>query len=153
MAWGSTGHAGYEVMLRNNMAALRGSFVSYQPLSRNDAFSEAGLHLLLAKALANVDAFRASYGTAAMWNIAGCIPSADGNAGQMHAFTDMRSRLQALARSSGMPLIDAPAVIGQAETPWLYGPGMSDDDTHPNFVASEAVVPMATAALRQLIDP
>jgi hypothetical protein len=151
MAWGSTGHAGYEVMLRDNMAALRGSFVSYQPISRNDAFIAAGLQLLLAKALANVDAFRASYGSAAIWNIAGCIPSADGNAAQIHAFTDMRSRLQALARSSGVSLIDAPSVIGQADFPWLYRPGMSDDESHPNFTAVETVVPMAKAALRQLI--
>jgi hypothetical protein len=151
-AWGAAGHAGYEVMLRNNMAALRGSFVSYQPLSRNDAFVASGLQLLLAKALANVDAFRASYGSAAIWNIAGCIPSARDNARQTQAFTDMRSRLLALGPSSGMPLIDAPAVIGQAEAPWLYRAGMSDDDTHPNFAAAEAVVPMAKAALRQLID-
>jgi hypothetical protein len=109
---GSTGTAGYEVMLRNNMAALRVSFVAYQPISRNDAFNAAGLQLLLAKALANVDAFRASYGSAALWNIAGCIPSADGNPRQMHAFTDMRSRLQALALSLEVPLIDAPTVIG-----------------------------------------
>ncbi len=151
MAWGAAGHAGYEVMLRNNMAALRGSFVAYQPISRNDGFVAAALHLLLAKALANVDAFRASYGTTALWNIAGIIPSADGNAGQIHAFTDMRSRLQALARSSGMPLIDAPAVIGQPEAPWLYRSGMTDDDTHPNFAAAEAIVPMARAALQQVI--
>jgi hypothetical protein len=151
MAWGSTGHVGYEVTLRNNMAALRGSFVSYQTISRNDAFVAAGLQLLLAKALANADAFRACYGSAAMWNIAGCIPSADGNPSQIHAFTDMRSRLQALARSSGMPLIDAPSMIGQADFPWRYRPGMSDDESHPNFAAVETVVPMAKAALRQLI--
>jgi hypothetical protein len=30
---------------------------------------------------------------------------------------------------------------------------MSDDDTHPNFVATETVVPMATTALRKLIEP
>ena len=151
LAWGSTGADGYEVVLRNNMPALRGSFVSYQPISRNDTFTASGLHLLLAKALANVDAFRAGYGSAAIWNIAGCIPSADGNVRQVHAFTDMRSRLQALARSSGMPLIDAPAAIGQADMPWLYRDGMSDDDTHTNFAAAEAVVPMATAALREVI--
>jgi hypothetical protein len=151
MAWGSTGYAGYEAMLRHNMAALRGSFVSYQPISRNDTFSAAGLQLLLAKALANVDAFRTGYGSLALWNIAGCIPSADGNARQVHAFTDMRSRLQAHAQSSGMPLIDAPAVIGQADFPWLYRAGMSDDNTHPNFPAAEAVVPIAKAALRMLI--
>jgi hypothetical protein len=152
MAWGSTGFAGYEVMLRNNMPALRGSFVSYQPISRNDTFTTAGLQLLLAKALGNVDAFRASYGTSAMWNIAGCIPSADGNTRQTDAFTDMRCRLQALARLSGMPLIDAPAVIGQTERSWLYRAGMSDDNTHPNFAAAETVVPLANAVLRQLAD-
>lgn len=151
MAWGSTGSGGYEVMLRNNMSALRGSFVSYQPISRNDTFTAAGLQLLLAKALANVDAFRANYGSAAMWNIAGCVPSADGNARQVQAFTDMRSRLQALARSSAMPLIDAPAAIGRTDMPWLYCDGMSDDNTHTNFAAAEAVVPMAKAALCQLI--
>jgi hypothetical protein len=138
-------------MLRNNMSALRGSFVSYQPISRNDTFTAAGLQLLLAKALANVDAFRANYGSAAMWNIAGCVPSADGNARQVQAFTDMRSRLQALARSSAMPLIDAPAAIGRTDMPWLYCDGMSDDNTHTNFAAAEAVVPMAKAALCQLI--
>lgn len=153
MGWGSTGYAGYEAMLRHNMAALRASFVSYQPISRNDTFTAAGLQLLLAKALANADAFRASYGSAVVWNIAGCIPSADGNARQSHAFTDMRCRLQALAQSSGVPLIDAPAVIGQVELPWLYRAGMSDDNTHPNFAAAEAVVPMASAALRSLIGP
>jgi hypothetical protein len=153
MAWGSTGAAGYEVMLRNNMAALRGSFVAYQPISRNDTFNAAGLQLLLAKALANADAFRASYGSATLWNIAGCIPSAEGNPRQTHAFTDMRSRLQALTLSSGVPLIDAPAVIGQPDSPWLYRAGMSDDDTHPNFAAAETVVPRATAALRKLIGP
>jgi hypothetical protein len=153
MAWGSTGHAGYEVALRNNMAALRGSFVSYQPLSRNDAFIASGLHLLLAKALANIDAFRASYGSAALWNIAGCIPSADSDTRHVHAFNDMRDRLQTFARASGVPLIDAPAVIGQAEFPWRYRDGMSDDRDHPNFLAAETVVPMAKAALRQLIGP
>ena len=151
MAWGSTRSDGYELMLRNNMSTLRGSFVSYQPLSRNDTFTAPGLQLLLAKALANVDVFRAHYGSAALWNIAGCIPSADGNARQVEAFTDMRSRLQAVARSTGMPLIDAPAVIGQPDQPWLYRDGMSDDNTHPNFAAAEAVVPMAKAALRQLL--
>jgi hypothetical protein len=151
MAWGAAGSACYDAMLRNNMPALRGSFVAYQPISRNDGFIAAALHLLLAKALANVDAFRAGYGTVALWNIAGIIPTADGDARQIHAFTDMRSRLQALARSSGMPLIDAPAVIGQPEAPWLYRAGMTDDDTHPNFTAAEAIVPMARAALRQVI--
>ncbi len=152
MAWGGTNSACYETMLRNNMAALRGSFVSYQPLSRNDTFTAAGLQLLLAKALANADDFRMRYGTVPMWNIPGCTPSAHGISWQTHAFTDMRSRLQALARSSGMPLIDTPAVIGQPNLPWLYRPGMSHDDTHPNFMAAEAVVPMARAALLQMID-
>jgi hypothetical protein len=140
-------------MLRNNMAALRGSVVAYQPISRNDTFTPAGLQLLLAKALANIDAFRASYGTMAIWNIAGCIPSAAGNPRQIEAFTDMRSRLLTAAQSSGTKLIDACTVIGRPEAPWLYRAGMSDDDTHPNFVAAETVVPMAKAALRQLIDP
>lgn len=153
MAWGGTGSACYEVMLRNNMAALRGSFVAYQPMSRNDWFTTAGLQLLLAKSLANADAFRASYGSAALWNIAGCIPTADGDVRQSHAFSDMRARLQALARSSGVPLIDAPAVIGLPDLPWLYRDGMSDDGVHPNFAAAEAVVPLARAALRALIDP
>jgi hypothetical protein len=151
MAWGAAGSACYDAMLRNNMPALRGSFVAYQPISRNDGLAAATLHLLLAKALANVDAFRASHGTTALWNIAGLIPSADGDARQVHAFTDMRSRLQGLARSSGMPLIDAPAVIGQPEAPWLYRAGMTDDNTHPNFTAAEAIVTMARKALRQVI--
>jgi hypothetical protein len=152
MAWGAAGHAGYEVMLRNNMAALRGSFVAYQPISRNDAFTTAGQQLLLAKALANVDAFRTSYGSAAIWNIAGCMPAVGDIARRVHAFTDMRARLQALALSSGMPLIDGPALIGQTDCPWLYREGMSDDGDHPNFAAAEAVVPMARAALRQVIE-
>jgi hypothetical protein len=151
MGWGSTGSSGYEVMLRHNMAALRGSFVSYQPISRNDTFTKAGLQLLLAKALANMDGFRLDYGSAAIWNIAGCIPSADGNARQVDGFTDMRSRLRVHAEDSRIPLIDAPAVIGQADCPWLYRAGMSDDNIHPNFAAAEAVVPMAKAALRLLI--
>ena len=153
MAWGGTASRVYEVMLRKNAPALLPDIVAYQPLSRNDGFNVDAMQTLLAKATTDAAAFSREYGSKIIWNIAGCEPSADGRDVAIMAFNEMRSRLQALAAADGTPLIDAPAVVGNIRdgSPWNYIPGYSDDNTHPNYAAAEAIVPQAREALRQLI--
>lgn len=148
MAWGGTASPVYEVMLRNNVAAIRPSVVAYQPLSRNDGSSAATMQTLLAKAIANADTFRQAYGTAAILNSAGCQPSFRGNATAIAAFQDMRTRMASIAAASGIPLIDAPSVIGRPTEPWMYIDGLSDDNTHPNYQGVELVVPQARDTLK-----
>jgi hypothetical protein len=66
---------------------------------------------------------------------------------------DMRARLADIAWESDVPVIDGPAVLGPREAPWNYLPGLSDDNTHPNFAGAERVVPLAHVALSQVIGP
>jgi hypothetical protein len=151
MAWSATSWAVYGNLLLKNMAALHPSVIAYQPLSRNDGPGAATLQLLLARALAVAEQARDQFGATMMFNSAGCEPSWDGNVMAIAGFVDLRARLQAIARASGVPLIDGPAVLGQPNAPWNYRPGVSDDNTHPNFAGAELVVPLARAALTQAI--
>jgi hypothetical protein len=154
MSWGGTNAAVYEGMLSLNAAALRPSLIAYQPISRNDTYTIAGLEQLLAQSLGLKETYGVAYGSRAIWNIAGLEPTSDGNAPQIAAFTDMRARLLALGANSSTPVIDAASVIGNVAggAPWDYLPGFTDADAlHPNMAGSQAIMPQAVAALHQLI--
>jgi hypothetical protein len=151
LAFGATGSAVYDPLLRNNVAAIRPSIAAFSPNSRNDAanLTAAATQVLMAKAMANADTFKAAYGTVPILNSAGCQPSIDGNSTLIAGFNDVQARMVAC----GLPLINGPAVIGNnaGAAPWDYLAGYSDDNTHPNSAGAEAIVPQATAVLRQLI--
>jgi hypothetical protein len=152
LAWGGTGWSVYGTLLRDNIAALNPSIVAFQPLSRNDGPGSAKLHLLLARSLLMAEQIKGLCGATALYNSAGCEPSWNGNDNATAAFADLRLRLHALSNVSGAPLIDGPAVLGDPVAPWNYLPGLSDDNTHPNFAGVEKVVPLAHAALSKLIN-
>jgi hypothetical protein len=150
-AWGGANWNTYGNLLRTNMAALHPSVIAYQPLSRNDGAGAATLQLLLARVLSVAEDARAILGTGLIFNSAGCEPSWSGNPQAIAGFVDLRSRLQAIAKFSGVPLIDGPSVLGQPDEPWNYLPGLSDDNTHANFAGAELVVPLARQALSQIL--
>jgi hypothetical protein len=152
LAWGGTSWSVYGVLLQNNIAALNPSIVAYQPLSRNDGPGSARLHLLLARSLLMAERIKELCGATAIYNSAGCEPSWNGNDDAAIGFVDLRSRLRELSEISGAPLIDGPAVLGDPVAPWNYLPGLSDDNTHPNYAGAEKVVPLAHAALSKLIN-
>jgi len=152
MAWGGVTSSVYDVLLANNVAALRPGILLHQPISRNDTFTAAGVQTLLAKSLALASQYRQQFGASTIWNIPGCAPSADGDATQIAAFNDMRLRLQSVAGASGIPLIDGPSVIGQSAAPWDYVAGASDDNLHPNYTGVEMMVrPLVQPPFRSVI--
>jgi hypothetical protein len=153
LAWGGTAAAVYSRLLDLNAAAFKPSLVSYQPLSRNDTFTTPGLDLLLAKALALGERFSTSMGTRLIYQGAMPEPSADGNGTQTGAFTAMRALLAALAVQSDVPVFDGSAVLGNATSPWLYGnAAWSDDNTHPNSIGAELVVPLVKPILQRALQ-
>jgi hypothetical protein len=141
--------------MRRNFSAILPSVMAYQPISRNDPGELAAgrLQALLAAALLHASGAGADAGCRMLLNIPGLIPAASANPIQSAGFADMRDRLLALSRDCGIPVIDAAAAFGDidGQQPWRYLPGYSNDDSHPNTAAAEALVPQAVAALRSLI--
>jgi hypothetical protein len=153
LAWWGGSWSVYGNLLLKNAAALRPSVVAYQPLSRNDGHGVEKLHLLLARSLMLADQMQILYGAKAIYNSAGCEPSWDGDAKAIEGFVDLRARLADIAEASGVPVIDGPSVLGPADAPWNYLPGLSNDNVHLNFAGAERVVPLARHALSQVIGP
>lgn len=145
----------YNPLLSLNAAAIQPSIVIPQVISRNGMGGAAHMQQLLAMANLNAQACSALYGSKVIWSIPGCEPAWDGNKAFSRGFWDMRHRLLDASAISGVPVIDAPAVIGDVAggAPWNYipSPAVSDDNTHPNAVGQEMVVPLAKAALKTVI--
>jgi hypothetical protein len=145
----------YAPLLSLNAAAIQPSIVIPQVISRNGMGGAADMQQLLAMAILNAQVCSVPYGSKVIWNIPGCEPSWDNNHAFSHGFWDMRNRLLDASALSGVPVIDAPAVIGDiaGNAPWNYitSPAVSDDNTHPNAVGQEMVVPLAKAALKTVI--
>lgn len=151
-AWGGTAAAVYSRLLDLNAAALKPSLVSYQPISRNDAYTVAGLEVLIAKALSLGERFSSNLGTRLIYQGATPTPSADGNGTQTGAYTTIRALLAALQTSSGVPVYDEAAVLGNVASPWLFASASySDDNTHVNSVGAELVVPLVKPILQRAI--
>jgi hypothetical protein len=155
LAVGAVDWGVYSASLSRNAADNQPSIVIPQIISRNGMGGASDMQQLLAMALQNAQACSALYGSALIWNIPGCEPSWDGDATLTHGFTDMRNRLLHAASTSGVPIIDAPSVIGDVAggAPWNYLPSgiASDDGTHPNATAQELVTPLAVSALKAAI--
>jgi hypothetical protein len=54
---------------------------------------------------------------------------------------------------AGVPVYDGTSVIGAEAAPWLYAPGASDDGTHPNDAATEAITPAVRRLLEHMLAP
>ena len=46
---------------------------------------------------------------------------------------------------------NAAAIIDDANAPWRYCPECTDDDTHPNHLATEIITPTVRWLLRRLL--
>jgi hypothetical protein len=145
----------YNPLLSLNAAAIQPSIVIPQVISRNGMAGTAAMQQLLAMATLNAQSCAALYGSKVIWSIPGCEPSWDGNKEFCQGFWDMRKRLVEASATSGIPMIDAPAAIGDIAggAPWNYltSPVVSDDSIHPNADAQEMVTPLAKAALKSVI--
>jgi hypothetical protein len=145
----------YNPLLSLNAAAIQPSIVIPQVISRNGMGGAADMQQLLAMASLNAQACSAVYGSKVIWSIPGCEPSWDGNQAFSHGFSEMRDRLLDASTISGVPVIDAPAVIGDlaGNAPWNYltSAAVSDDNTHPNEIGQEMVTPLAKTALKTVI--
>jgi hypothetical protein len=60
---------------------------------------------------------------------------------------EMRLFANELVLNSGIPHVDCDAVVGGAARPEVYRPGMSQDQVHPNDVASAELAAAAAAVL------
>ncbi len=152
LAWGGVGYGVYEPHLMMNAPAIEPSILLKQVISRNGVAGAKDMEMLLGLALSDADQLARSYGTRTIFWTPGGEPSWDGNPDYIDGFVCMRDRLAALAKTGTAPLVDGPSALAPPSAPWNYLPGMSDDDTHPNDAASEAVVPLVKAAYAQVVS-
>jgi hypothetical protein len=155
LGWGAATWKVYNSLLGPNLAAIQPSIVVPQVISRNSMGGTAQMQQLLAMAMLNAQAASALYGSKLIWNIPGCQPTWNASQHLTEGFVDVRNRLLEASKPGGIPIIDAPSVIGDVTggAPWNYiaSPIVCDDNAHPNAVAQEMVVPLAKDALKIVI--
>ena len=154
MGWWGTPSRVYIPVLRNNAEAIKPSIFVPQLISRNDGSTSVAMREVIRKHLISLDSLQRNGATRCqlIWNSCGCEPSYDRNSDATSCFVAIRNAMNAAAAAGGPPVIDAPSVVGNVPSaPWDYLLGMSDDNSHPNYMGAAAITPLALAALKQVL--
>ncbi len=157
LAWGSANFSVFGETARWNLRAIRPGIFITQALSRTEGGSLQAADTFLGKNETLAAYAFATFGTRHIISQMGGEPSYTGDSAAIAAFNNVLARVRALSTVPETPFIDCLAAIAQPASPWLYLPGMSNDNTHPNAVAAEACVGtgsdgLAKAALKKMLN-
>ena len=136
------------------MPSIHPSIAVHQWCSRNDGGTPEAIRELIETQLLAADQLQREFSCMSLFRgplpLASMDPEFGGHPWNIAAWHEAKNLFQKIlsAERSGY---DPSAIIGEKLRWWVYRDGYSIDQIHPNGVACEALVPIASEKLRAMI--